>query len=98
MCRCKFSDETGHANHQSGHIDAIWRGQRNPGESVVAALQQRCCTLAVAALHMRYPDRQLGQGPPQFTLDLRAVLPRRLEHFVRVEGQPLIEESLGIVQ
>ena len=40
--------------------------------------------------------RELGQALPQHPLIVRAVLPCRLEHLMRVESQATVQQILGI--
>jgi hypothetical protein len=68
------------------------------GKSDRRAAKNRHRTLVVAALHMGDADRELGKCLPQCLLVVRTVLPRGLEHFVRVEGQAPIQQILSAGQ
>jgi len=53
-------------------------------------------TVSVAALDVGDADRQLGKALPQRPLVVRAVLPRGLEHLVRIERKAAVQQILGV--
>ena len=70
-----------------GGVDRIRRRTVVVGKTVRRASKQADRTLDIAALDVGDADRELGQALPQHPLVVRAVLPCRLEHLVRVECQ-----------
>src|SRR5215208_4623926 len=84
--------------NQSCNVDGVRRGLVFVGKASRRAAKQRDRPLDVAALNVGDADRELGKGLPECPLLDRAVLPRRLEHLVRVECQAPIQQVLRIVK
>ncbi len=70
-------------------------GRRIAAQPVRATAQQRHRTACVAAQRVRQPDSYLSKPLPHVALGRWGGLPGRLEHFMRVERAPVVQQSLG---